>query len=62
MKLQNKIQSMSLIHFEVNKMTTIRKRNTNGNDSMLASMPSNGLSVMVCDYIVLFFLLISSNQ
>ena len=53
MKLQKEIQS---VHFG-------RKRGNINHGSMFASMPSNGLSVMVCDYIVLTFesLLISSK-
>ena len=64
-KLQNEIQSMPLVHYDKNgRRVHIRKKKGNINHaSMFASIPSNGLSVMVCGYGIVFnSLLISSTK
>ena len=55
-KLQNEIQSMCFVHFnEDGRPDHARWKEGNINqDSIFASMPSNGLSVMVCGYGIVF--------
>ena len=54
-KLQNEIKSICFVHFNENGILDAgREKGSISHGSMLASMPSNGLSVMVCGYGIVF--------
>ena len=54
-KLQNEIQSMCFVHFDENGTPDVeRDKGKICHSSMFASMPSNGLGIMVCGYGIVF--------